>query len=77
MSGYLNLKPGKLSKMSVNSLTDLGYEVNLDFADKYKLPKKNLRGEIASINDEEGIKLQGCIQESKTPQIESEYVPPR
>ncbi|MGL4610315.1 MAG: leishmanolysin-related zinc metalloendopeptidase [Trueperaceae bacterium] len=43
MTGYLNDGSNPLSRVTIASLADLGYSVNLNAADTYALPGNNLR----------------------------------
>lgn len=38
MTGFLNSGPNPISRMTIGSLEDMGYEVNYDAADDYSLP---------------------------------------
>jgi len=73
MTGYLKNVKGKLSKMTIQSIVDLGYKVSLDSADPYTIPNK-LRTED---KDEHKIKLKGCIKYTKNPPQELEWIPPQ
>ena len=73
MTGYLKNVKGKLSKMTIQSLVDLGHKVSLDSADPYTIPS-NLRIED---KDEQKIKLEGCVKYTKKPPQLFEWIPPQ
>lgn len=53
MTGFVNLGPNPLSRMTIGALEDMGYEVNYDAADAYTLPSQ-LQLMMMGVGDDAG-----------------------
>jgi hypothetical protein len=76
MTGYINLGVNPLSELTIESLKDLNYQVNLQAADEYVMPvppkrrRRSLRGD-GHHSDQVTRQLTGCVWQGEVQTLES------
>lgn len=64
MTGFVNLGPNPISRITIGALEDMGYEVNYDAADDYAIPSR-LALMIMGIGDDAGNQRCGSCSSTK------------